>query len=193
MIEQVEAYKGKRYEPLLAMREIEWKGNKYPLRSMAALVGDRPVASAQRKASVILAKSGQQRAAVQVDEIIGNREIVVKNIGPQLARLIGVAGATVMGSGQVILIMNPVQLVYREAATVMTEHIIPVARIGAQDAGFAASMAEAGTDSLLSAPKSQSLSEAIAEGAGDDTTGPSAVIKRIAPLVMVVVYSVTVC
>ncbi len=192
MIEQVQEYKGKRYEPLLAMSEIEWKGNKYPLRSMAALVGDRPVASAQRKASVILAKSGQQRAAVQVDEIIGNREIVVKNIGPQLARLIGVAGATVMGSGQVILIMNPVQLVYREAATVMTEHIIPVARIGAQDAGFAASMAEAGTDSLLSAPKSQSLSEAIAEGAGDDTTGPAAVIKRIAPLVMVVDDSLTV-
>ena len=197
MIEQVQEYKGKRYEPLLAMSEIDWKGNKYPLRSMAALVGDKPIASAQRKASVILAKSGQQRAAVQVDEIIGNREIVVKNIGPQLARLIGVAGATVMGSGQVILIMNPVQLVYREAATVMTDNAVPITRVGAsQDGvagyGFAAKVAEVGTDSQLSAPKSQSLSEAIAESAGNDVGGPVAVAKRIAPLVMVVDDSLTV-
>ncbi len=116
MIEQVQEYKGKRYEPLLEMRSIDWKGNTYPLRSMEALVGGKPTVSPIRKAYVILAKSGQQRAAVQVDDIIGNREIVVKNIGPQLARLVGVAGATVMGSGQVILIMNPVQLVFREAA-----------------------------------------------------------------------------
>ncbi len=123
MIEQVQEYKGKRYEPLLEMNEIDWKGNKYPLRSMEAMLGGKPTVSAQRKASVILAKSGQQRAAVQVDEIIGNREIVVKNIGPQLARLVGVAGATVMGSGQVILILNPVQLVFREAATVKVEKV----------------------------------------------------------------------
>ena len=198
MIEQVQEYKGKRYEPLLAMSEIDWKGNKYPLRSMAALVGEKPTASAQRKASVILAKSGQQRAAVQVDEIIGNREIVVKNIGPQLARLIGVAGATVMGSGQVILIMNPVQLVYREAATVMTDSVVPVARVGAAQEGgsgygsVTTRAADVGTDSRLSAPKSQSLSEAIAEGAGGDSGGSDAVAKRVAPLVMVVDDSLTV-
>jgi chemosensory pili system protein ChpA (sensor histidine kinase/response regulator) len=34
---------------------------------------------------------------VQVDELLGNQEIVVKNIGPQLARVIGVDGATVLG------------------------------------------------------------------------------------------------
>src|SRR6185369_10115671 len=111
MIEQVQEFKGKRYEPFLELSEIEWKGNKYPLRSMEGLLGGKPSLSAVRKASVILAKSGQQRAAVQVDSIIGNREIVVKTIGPQLARLVGVAGATMLGSGQIVLIMNPVQLV----------------------------------------------------------------------------------
>jgi chemosensory pili system protein ChpA (sensor histidine kinase/response regulator) len=39
---------------------------------------------------------------------------VVKTIGPQLSRLPGVAGATVLGNGQVVLILNPVQLVHRE-------------------------------------------------------------------------------
>jgi CheY-like chemotaxis protein len=41
---------------------------------------------------------------------------VVKTIGPQLSRLAGIAGATVLGNGQVVLILNPVQLVHREMA-----------------------------------------------------------------------------
>ena len=40
-----------------------------------------------------------RRIAVQVDELMGNREIVVKNSGPQLARVVGIAGATVLGDG----------------------------------------------------------------------------------------------
>jgi chemosensory pili system protein ChpA (sensor histidine kinase/response regulator) len=57
-----------------------------------------------------LLRSGTQRIAVQVDELKGNQEVVVKNIGPQLARVIGIDGATVLGNGQVVLILNPVAL-----------------------------------------------------------------------------------
>jgi chemosensory pili system protein ChpA (sensor histidine kinase/response regulator) len=39
--------------------------------------------------------------------------MVVKNIGPQLARLPGVSGATVMPDGSIVLIVNPVQLAAR--------------------------------------------------------------------------------
>ena len=41
---------------------------------------------------------------------------MVKNIGPQLARVVGIAGATVLGDGQVVLILNPVALASRLAA-----------------------------------------------------------------------------
>ncbi|MFY8062221.1 MAG: ATP-binding protein, partial [Usitatibacteraceae bacterium] len=61
MIEQVQEFRGKRYDPLLDMNEIDWKGNKYPLRSMEVMLGGKPKVSAQRHAFVILAKSGQQR------------------------------------------------------------------------------------------------------------------------------------
>jgi len=121
MVEQVQEYKGKKYETMLGMSEIDWKGNRYPFRAMELLLGGQPVQSAIKRAYAILAKSGTQRAAVQVDEIIGNREVVVKQIGPQLARLPGVAGATVLGNGQVVLILNPVQLVFRETATLAIE------------------------------------------------------------------------
>jgi chemosensory pili system protein ChpA (sensor histidine kinase/response regulator) len=53
---------------------------------------------------------------------MGNKEIVVKNIGPQLARVIGVDGATVLGNGQVVLILNPIALSSRPRA----DHAAPV-------------------------------------------------------------------
>ena len=63
--------------------------------------------------SVLLLRSGMQRVAVHVDELLGNQEIVVKNIGPQLARVPGVSGATVLADGRIALIINPVQLAQR--------------------------------------------------------------------------------
>ncbi len=116
MVEQVQEYKGKKYDGMLSMTGIDWKGNRYPFRSLEALLGGIPQQSVLKRAYAILAKSGQQRAAVQIDEIIGNREVVVKQIGPQLARLPGVSGATVLGNGQIVLILNPVHLIFREAA-----------------------------------------------------------------------------
>jgi chemosensory pili system protein ChpA (sensor histidine kinase/response regulator) len=62
---------------------------------------------------VLLLRSGEQRVALHVDELLGNQEVMVKNIGPQLARLSGIAGATVLGNGAVVMILNPVQLAQR--------------------------------------------------------------------------------
>ena len=67
---------------------------------------------------VVIFRSAAQRIAMHVDEVLGNQEVVVKNLGPQLARLPGLAGMTVLASGAVVLIYNPVALtaVYGEAA-----------------------------------------------------------------------------
>jgi chemosensory pili system protein ChpA (sensor histidine kinase/response regulator) len=116
MIEQVQEFKAPAYAEAMAHGEIAWKDNKYPLRSLLPLLGEIDTAHPPRQIPVLLLKSGVQRAAIRVDEIVGNREVVVKTIGPQLARLAGIAGATVLGNGQVVLILNPVQLVHRESA-----------------------------------------------------------------------------
>ncbi|MES2939919.1 MAG: Hpt domain-containing protein [Pseudomonadota bacterium] len=67
---------------------------------------------------VVVFRSAAQRVAVHVDEVLGNQEVVVKNLGPQLSRLPGLAGMTVLASGSVVLIYNPVALaqVYGELA-----------------------------------------------------------------------------
>ncbi len=71
-----------------------------------------------RTLPVVVFRSAAQRIAVHVDEVLGNQEVVVKNLGPQLARLPGLAGMTVLASGAVVLIYNPVALtaVYGEQA-----------------------------------------------------------------------------
>jgi chemosensory pili system protein ChpA (sensor histidine kinase/response regulator) len=58
-----------------------------------------------------------------VDELLGNQEAMVKNIGPQLARLPGIAGATVQGDGRVVLILNPAQLAQRIGGVSMTKKV----------------------------------------------------------------------
>ncbi len=113
MIEQVQEFKAQQYGEYAATGELEWMGNRYPLRSLLPLLGEIDTPTPARQIPVLLLKSGVQRAAIRVDEIIGNREVVVKTIGPQLSRLSGISGATVLGNGQVVLILNPVQLVHR--------------------------------------------------------------------------------
>ena len=98
------------------------------MRSLLPLLGEIDTAHPPRQIPVLLLKSGVQRAAIRVDEIVGNREVVVKTIGPQLARLAGIAGATVLGNGQVVLILNPVQLVHREAPAMLEAVPAPTAR-----------------------------------------------------------------
>jgi chemosensory pili system protein ChpA (sensor histidine kinase/response regulator) len=75
-----------------------------------------------RTLPVMVVRSAQQRVALHVDEVLGTQEVVVKNLGPQLSRLPGLAGMTLLASGAVALIYNPVALatVYGEAARALT-------------------------------------------------------------------------
>ena len=81
-------------------------------------LGARPGESQARTRTVVIIRSAQQRIALHVDEVLGNQEVVVKNLGPQLSRLPGLAGMTLLASGAVALIYNPVALatLYGDAA-----------------------------------------------------------------------------
>lgn len=117
MVEQVLEMKEKALNVLREKGEAEWQGNHYPLHFLPHLLGDmEAVPEVHRQYWILLLRSGSQRVAVLVDELKGNQEVVVKNIGAQLARLAGVAGATVLGDGKVLLILNPVALANRQNA-----------------------------------------------------------------------------
>jgi chemosensory pili system protein ChpA (sensor histidine kinase/response regulator) len=95
---------------------LQVQGQPVALRYLPTLLGEATArSSAQRSCPVMVLGSGVERIALQVDEVLGNREVVVKNTGPQLARLAGIAGATVLGSGEIVLILNPLALAHQAA------------------------------------------------------------------------------
>jgi chemosensory pili system protein ChpA (sensor histidine kinase/response regulator) len=65
---------------------------------------------AGKTTSIVLVRSAEQRVALHVDQVVGNQEVVVKNLGPQLARLPGLAGMSLLATGEVVPIYNPVAL-----------------------------------------------------------------------------------
>src|SRR5262249_11968585 len=85
MVEQVQEYKAQPFAELAWRGEVVWKDNRYPLRSLLPLLGEADTPTPARQIPVLLLKSGVLRAAIRVDEIQGNREVVVKTIGPQLS------------------------------------------------------------------------------------------------------------
>jgi len=116
MVEQVLRLKSDALAADYAMGQVEFQERTYPLHGLAPLIGAGASPALGDYHSVLLLRSGTQRVALHVDELLGNQEIVVKSIGPQLARVPGVSGATVLADGSVVLIVNPIALTQRAKA-----------------------------------------------------------------------------
>jgi chemosensory pili system protein ChpA (sensor histidine kinase/response regulator) len=63
---------------------------------------------------VILIRAGDHSTAVVTDELVGSREMVVKSVGPQIAGIRGIAGATILGDGRIVIILDLGALVRSE-------------------------------------------------------------------------------
>jgi chemosensory pili system protein ChpA (sensor histidine kinase/response regulator) len=94
-----------------AERVFTLDGTSYPLRDLAASLGLPRSADAPAAQPVLIANVAHQRVAVAVDEILNSRDVVVKTLGTHLRRVRGIWGATLLGDGTVVLILNPADLV----------------------------------------------------------------------------------
>ena len=114
MVEQVRRYRPVALLPSLAegMIDIPPVGT-VVLRPLSQLVGEETTGHLSKQTPVVLLRSGDDHMAVAVDDVSSNQEVVVKNVGKQVARLSGVLGATILGNGEIVLIINPVQLITR--------------------------------------------------------------------------------
>ena len=102
-----------RQEELAALQQagaLEMGGERYPLRGLAELLGMRAQPGEGRYRTLLLLRAGGERLALRIDALEGNFEAVLKNTGPQVARITGIVGATVLADGRIALILNPFAL-----------------------------------------------------------------------------------
>jgi chemosensory pili system protein ChpA (sensor histidine kinase/response regulator) len=88
---------------------LEYLGQRYEVRYLGDLLnnGQHPKLVGQSlPLPVILVRSSEHAVAVQVDSLGGSREIVVKSLGPQFAVVHGISGATILGDGRVVVILD---------------------------------------------------------------------------------------
>ncbi len=102
------------------LTSYRYGNEEYVLHDLGKLLGHAPAkAEGQLQMPLLLTRSGDLHIAVTVDQILGNREIVVKPIGPQVASIPGIFGATIMGDGSVVVILDVAPLVRRQAAQLL--------------------------------------------------------------------------
>lgn len=98
---------------------FEYAGEQYQVNYLGKLLNSeaRPKLEGQSMPMpVVLVRTAEHAVAMQVDQLMGSREIVVKSLGQQFSTVVGVSGATVMGDGSVVVILDPHAMIRRAAA-----------------------------------------------------------------------------
>ncbi|MBN1237288.1 MAG: Hpt domain-containing protein [Gammaproteobacteria bacterium] len=83
-------------------------GVSYRIQHLGSLVGGMPSALPEEETAVslVLVRAGENSAALLTDSLEGSREIVVKTLGPHLGSVPGVSGATILGDGRIVVILD---------------------------------------------------------------------------------------
>jgi len=91
-------------------------GQKYRLQPLALFVGIEasPLPEQDVTTPVVLVRAGEHSTGLVADELIGSREIVVKPVGPQISGIRGISGATILGDGRIVIILDIGALVRAE-------------------------------------------------------------------------------
>jgi chemosensory pili system protein ChpA (sensor histidine kinase/response regulator) len=95
---------------------FEYGGHVYRFQHLGNFLGSGPSLLTDTEAAipVILVRAGEHSTALVTDELVGSREIVVKSVGPQISSVRGVAGATILGDGRIVVILDMGALVRSE-------------------------------------------------------------------------------
>ncbi len=116
-------------ENLLSQTEpsYQYGEQSYKFRHLGMYLGGQAAKLPEDEAfiPVILVQAGEYSAALLVDEMLASREIVVKAVGPQLASIRGISGATILGDGSIVLILDIHALVRTGAPVVEIRKAAP--------------------------------------------------------------------
>jgi chemosensory pili system protein ChpA (sensor histidine kinase/response regulator) len=108
---------------------LDYGGVSYRVQHLGSLVGSAPSALPEEEGAVslVLVRAGEHSTALLTDSLEGSREIVVKTLGPHIASVAGVSGATILGDGRIVVILDPVTLVRAQPAAAEPVAVEPAA------------------------------------------------------------------
>jgi two-component system chemotaxis sensor kinase CheA len=112
------------YQTVKGRTAILLRGNFLPIVRLEEVLG-YPPAEKQSHRYVVVLSDGQRTLGVSVQEFVGRQELFTKDIHPRLAALPGVGGASILGDGRVVLILDAAAL-YRLAENLQTPHHLPL-------------------------------------------------------------------
>jgi chemosensory pili system protein ChpA (sensor histidine kinase/response regulator) len=98
----------------------QYAGNSYRFMHLGSLLGlnEAMLPSPGSKLPMLLVRAGDHRVALQIEGLMGSREIVVKSVGPQISSVRALSGATILGDGSVALILDMPSLVYMDVSRI---------------------------------------------------------------------------
>jgi chemosensory pili system protein ChpA (sensor histidine kinase/response regulator) len=98
---------------------FDYGGQKYRFQHLANFVGLPPSELPGQDVTipVVLVRAGEHSTGLVADELVGSREIVVKSVGPQISGIRGISGATILGDGRIVIILDIGALVRAEWRT----------------------------------------------------------------------------
>ena len=129
-VEGVERINASQVKEIMASDEevYNWVGEDYKFMHLGTVMGinELKLTDDAQQLPMLMVKSGEHRAAILVDNLLGSREIVVKSVGPQLSTLRGISGATIMGDGSVVLIIDLAMLIRLASTSDNRDVVTPV-------------------------------------------------------------------
>jgi chemosensory pili system protein ChpA (sensor histidine kinase/response regulator) len=106
---------------------FHYAGTDYQLQYMGSLLNQEvkpKIDGYQLPVPVLLVRSADHSVAIQVDSLNGSQEIVVKTLGAQFSTVQGLSGATIMGDGNVVVILDTNAMI-RQQYVSATIHQLP--------------------------------------------------------------------
>ncbi len=105
-------------------------GETYRFQNLGGFIDSPPAVLPETDEAipVILVRAGEHSTALVVDELIGSREIVVKSLGPQISGIRGISGATILGDGRIVVILDVGAMVRSEWRSRPSDVSTPSAR-----------------------------------------------------------------
>jgi len=90
---------------------INLRGNVIPIIRLNEVLGCESTKSKDEELVVVIVKKGDKMAGLVIDELTGQQEIVIKSLGKYIGKSKVISGATILGDGEVALIVDPNALI----------------------------------------------------------------------------------